>query len=89
MPKGVITYWNSARAFGFIANRDGGPPVFLHISGLAEFLHSTEAIWPGMVVEFDIAAGPDHKTRAVNTRVLEAPETQSGEVKSERLKRQG
>ncbi len=89
MPKGVITYWNSARAFGFVANRDGGPLVFLHITSFVEFVHSTEGIWPGVVLEFEIATGPDHKTKAVNARVLAVPETQSGEVKNERLKRQG
>jgi cold shock CspA family protein len=87
MPKGLITYWNSKRAFGFANNYDGGPPIFLHISSFADFVMS-EGIRPGLRIEFEIEPQPDHKTKAANARILDMLDSREpGEVKTKRLER--
>jgi CspA family cold shock protein len=35
MATGKLNMWNAERGYGFIANDDGGPDMFLHVSALS------------------------------------------------------
>jgi CspA family cold shock protein len=57
MQTGRIKHWNALRAFGFIVPDDGGPDVFIHISGLVDGL---DALPVGARVTFNTRIGRKH-----------------------------
>jgi len=67
MPEGVVKFFNAQRGFGFIKPDDGGPDVFVHVSGLAP---ETPLLDENMRVVFEL--GTDRKsgkTKAANVRM--------------------
>lgn len=57
MNTGTVKWFNDAKGFGFIAQSDGGPDVFVHysaIQGNSGFKTLTE----GQKVRFEVKRGP-------------------------------
>ena len=55
MAQGTVKWFNSEKGYGFIAQADGGPDVFVHYSAIeADGYRSLEE---NKVVEFDITQG--------------------------------
>jgi cold shock protein len=56
MATGRVKWFNAEKGFGFIAQDDGGPDVFVHFSAIQatgfKELHEDDA------VEFDVVQGP-------------------------------
>jgi len=59
MAHGIVKWFNDSKGFGFIAQEDGGPDVFVHHSGIKE--PKTRSLKEGDKVIFDIETGrKDH-----------------------------
>jgi CspA family cold shock protein len=56
MATGTVKWFNDAKGFGFIAQEDGGPDVFVHFSAIQGSGFRTLA--EGQKVTFDIQDGP-------------------------------
>ncbi|MEN9322167.1 MAG: hypothetical protein RL039_1980 [Pseudomonadota bacterium] len=59
--EGRLQTWNDERGFGFIEPRQGGQPLFAHIS---DFPHGTGRPTVGQVLHFEVKTGPNGKKRA-------------------------
>ena len=56
MAHGTVKWFNSEKGYGFIAQADGGPDVFVHYSAIdGDGYRSLEE---NQVVEYDITQGP-------------------------------
>ena len=56
MAQGTVKWFNSEKGYGFIAQADGGPDVFVHYSAIdGDGYRSLEE---NQVVEYDITQGP-------------------------------
>jgi cold shock CspA family protein len=60
---GKLRSWNDERGFGFIAPRDGGRELFVHISALAR---DGSRPTVGETVTYELGRGKDGKPQAVN-----------------------
>ena len=60
---GKLRSWNDARGFGFIAPRDGGRELFVHISALPR---DGSRPTVGETVTYEVGRGKDGKPQAVN-----------------------
>lgn len=67
---GTIQSWNDARGFGFIAPRQGGPEVFVHIEA---FAGQRARPRPGQAVSFAVEDGPRGKKRATKVALVHPP----------------
>jgi cold shock CspA family protein len=61
--EGTLAKWNDDRGFGFIAPRQGGPEVFVHISAFPKDGHRPAI---GELLSFEIEADSNGKKRARN-----------------------
>ena len=67
MPQGTVKWFNAEKGFGFIAQEDGGPDVFVHYSAInATGYRSLEE---NQRVEFDVTQG-QKGPQAENVRPL-------------------
>ena len=55
MAQGVVKWFNSEKGFGFIAQDDGGPDVFVHCSAVSG--SGFRSLDEGQRVEFEIGQG--------------------------------
>ena len=55
---GKLRSWNDERGFGFIAPRDGGRELFVHISALERASPPIRALNEGQKVSFDLENDP-------------------------------
>ena len=53
---GTVKWFNAEKGYGFIAQADGGPDVFVHYSAIQS--DGYRSLEENQSVEFDIVAGP-------------------------------
>ena len=56
MAQGTVKWFNAEKGFGFIAQADGGPDVFVHFSAIQS--DGYRSLDENQKVEFDITQGP-------------------------------
>jgi CspA family cold shock protein len=56
MTQGTVKWFNAEKGFGFIAQADGGPDVFVHYSAIAT--QGYKSLDENQKVEFDLTQGP-------------------------------
>ncbi len=56
MAQGTVKWFNAEKGFGFIAQAEGGPDVFVHYSAIQS--DGYRSLEENQVVEFDIVQGP-------------------------------
>ncbi|MEU8651284.1 cold-shock protein [Streptomyces sp. NPDC048737] len=56
MTQGTVKWFNAEKGFGFIAQADGGPDVFVHYSEIDS--SGFRSLEENQQVEFDIVQGP-------------------------------
>ncbi len=64
MPEGTVKWFNPDKGFGFIEPEGGGDDLFVHFSEIKS--EGFKTLDEGQRVEFDIGAGRDGKSQAVN-----------------------
>ena len=67
MPTGTVKWFNSKKGFGFIVPNDGSKDVFVHISAVERA--GLQTLNEGQKVSFDLEAGKQGKTSAVNLKL--------------------
>ena len=67
MTVGTVKWFNPQKGFGFIQPDNGGADVFVHISAVEQAGLST--LNDGQEVSFDLEAGRQGKTSAVNLKL--------------------
>jgi len=69
MPTGTVKFFRADKGFGFIVPDEGGPDLFVHISGLAD---GTAVPTQGMRVTFELGTDrKSNKTRRPTSNWLE------------------
>ena len=56
MAQGTVKWFNAEKGFGFIAQADGGPDVFVHYTAIQSEGYRT--LTEGQRVEFSVERGP-------------------------------
>ena len=56
MAQGTVKWFNAEKGFGFIAQADGGPDVFVHYSAIES--DGYRSLEENQAVEFEITQGP-------------------------------
>jgi CspA family cold shock protein len=64
---GTVKWFNPQKGFGFIQPENGGADVFVHISAVEKAGLAT--LNDGQKVSFDLEAGRQGKTSAINLKV--------------------
>ena len=68
MATGTVKFFNAERGYGFIKTDDGGPDMFVHISGVAP---GTPSLAEGMRVTFEVETDrKSGKTKAADVRLV-------------------
>ena len=55
MAQGTVKWFNAEKGFGFIAQADGGPDVFVHYSAIQS--DGYRSLEEGQAVEFEVGPG--------------------------------
>ena len=66
MAVGTVKWFNPQKGFGFIQREEGGADVFVHISAVEQAGLAT--LKDGQKVSFDLEAGRQGKTSAINLK---------------------
>lgn len=56
MAQGTVKWFNAEKGYGFIAQADGGPDVFVHYSAIES--DGYRSLEENQAVEFEIVQGP-------------------------------
>jgi len=67
MSTGTVKWFNAARGYGFIAQDDGGPDVFVHANEVVG--SGDRSLEENQKVEFDVTQGPKGP-QATNVRPI-------------------
>lgn len=67
MAAGIVKWFNPTKGYGFIETDDGSRDVFVHISAVEQA--GLGSLNEGQKVSFEVEAGRDGKSSAVNLSV--------------------
>ncbi|ABI60915.1 Cold shock protein [Granulibacter bethesdensis] len=67
MPTGTVKWFNATKGYGFIHPDGGGADVFVHISAVEKA--GLSKLDDGQKLSFDLEAGRQGKTSAVNLKL--------------------
>ncbi|GAA5147384.1 cold-shock protein [Nocardioides marinquilinus] len=67
MAQGTVKWFNAEKGFGFIAQEDGSPDVFVHYSAIQS--QGYKSLDENQKVEFDVTQGPKGP-QAENVRAI-------------------
>jgi CspA family cold shock protein len=70
MATGTVKWFNEQKGYGFIQAAGGGPDVFVHISAVERA--GLRGLAEGQSVSYDLEAGRNGKSSAVNLKVVNA-----------------
>ena len=56
MARGTVKWFNAEKGFGFIAQENGGPDVFVHYSAIQS--NGYKSLEENQKVEFEVTQGP-------------------------------
>ena len=68
MATGTVKWFNTTKGYGFIAPDDGATDVFVHISAVQN--SGMTDLQEGQQVEYELEAGKNGKTAAVNLKAV-------------------
>ena len=68
MATGTVKWFNTTKGYGFIAPEDGATDVFVHISAVQN--SGMADLQEGQQVEYELEAGKNGKTAAVNLKAV-------------------
>ncbi|TVQ57086.1 MAG: cold-shock protein [Rhodobacteraceae bacterium] len=68
MAQGNVKWFNATKGFGFIAPKDGGKDVFVHISAVERA--GLRTLNDGQAVSYDLETGRDGRQSAANLQVV-------------------
>ena len=68
MATGTVKWFNTTKGYGFIAPEDGATDVFVHISAVQN--SGMTDLQEGQQVEYELEAGKNCKTAAVNLKAV-------------------
>jgi CspA family cold shock protein len=68
MAQGSVKWFNATKGFGFIAPKDGGKDVFVHISAVERA--GLRTLNDGQAVSYDLETGRDGRASAANLQIL-------------------
>ena len=68
MATGTVKWFNTTKGYGFIAPEDGSTDVFVHISAVQN--SGMTDLQEGHQVEYELEAGKNGKTAAVNLKAV-------------------
>ena len=68
MATGTVKWFNTTKGYGFIAPEDGATDVFVHISAVQS--SGMTDLQEGQQVEYELEAGKNGKTAAVNLKAV-------------------
>ena len=74
MLKGRVSWFNSAKGYGFISPQRGGPDMFVHFSQVQ--MDGYRKLDAGDEVEYVVAPGPQGRNQAEQVRVTRKAEPQ-------------
>lgn len=63
MQEGTVKFFNETKGFGFITPSNGGPDIFVHVSGLQDEIHQNDK------VSYEVQNGKKG-LNAVNVKVI-------------------
>lgn len=75
MPTGFVKWFNETKGYGFIQPDEGGNDAFVHITALER--SGMRTLRENQRVAYDLEAGRDGKTSAVNLRDADEAEQSS------------
>lgn len=68
MAEGTVKWFNASKGFGFIAPKDGGKDIFVHISAVERA--GISQLDDGQAVTYDLEAGRDGRESASNLALV-------------------
>lgn len=68
MPTGKVKFFNASKGYGFIANDDGGPDAFVHISAVEKA--GLNSLVQDQAVSYELEEDRRGKTSAVSLKTL-------------------
>ena len=68
MATGTVKWFNTTKGYGFITPEDGATDVFVHISAVQN--SGMTDLQEGQQVEYELEAGKNGKTAAVNLKAV-------------------
>lgn len=69
MKTGKVKWFNATKGYGFIADDEGGPDVFVHITAVQKA--GLAGLEEGQAVQFELEVGRNKKTAAANLQLID------------------